>query len=312
MPNIVKSNLSKQLTHFLKSKLLKDELVVLPTETVYGLAGLGTNIKAAKKIFLLKKRPLKKKLIFHCSSLKMVDKFFKLDDENLILAKEFWPGPLTLVLQRKSLEIPKSLTLNNECAVRVPNNKFTLNLINKVGKPLVMPSANKFKQLSPINSEMVFQQFIETNLLIVDDGKCKVGIESTLIKISDNKLNIIRPGFISLENVKKILPYMVISKYNKNLSFPGTSKKHYSPKKKIYLNVKNAKKKSAYINFGANKRYQFKNLSKNRNLIEAAKNLYHFIFLADNDNQYKNISIAPIPYKKIGIAINDRLRRASK
>ena len=242
MPNIVKSNLSKQLTHFLKSKLLKDELVVLPTETVYGLAGLGTNIKAAKKIFLLKKRPLKKKLIFHCSSLKMVDKFFKLDDENLILAKEFWPGPLTLVLQRKSLEIPKSLTLNNECAVRVPNNKFTLNLINKVGKPLVMPSANKFKQLSPINSEMVFQQFIETNLLIVDDGKCKVGIESTLIKISDNKLNIIRPGMISLENVKKILPYMVISKYYKNLSFPGTSKKHYSPKKKIFLNVKNVKK----------------------------------------------------------------------
>ena len=301
-----------RLTHFLKSKLLKDELVVLPTETVYGLAGLGTNIKAAKKIFLLKKRPLKKKLIFHCSNLKMVDKFFKLDEENLILAKEFWPGPLTLVLQRKSLEIPKSLTLNNECAVRVPNNKFTLNLINKVGKPLVMPSANKFKQLSPINSEMVFQQFIETNLLIVDDGKCKVGIESTLIKISDNKLNIIRPGMISLENVKKILPYMVISKYNKNLSFPGTSKKHYSPKKKIFLNVKNAKKKSAYINFGANKKDQFKNLSKSRNLIEAAKNLYHFIFLADNDNQYKNISIAPIPYKKIGIAINDRLRRASK
>ena len=312
MPNIVKSNLSKQLTLFLKSKLLKDELVVLPTETVYGLAGLGTNIKAAKKIFLLKKRPLNKKLIFHCSSLKMVDKFFNLDDENLILAKEFWPGPLTLVLQRKSLEIPKSLTLNNECAVRVPNNKFTLNLINKVGKPLVMPSANKFKQLSPINSEMVFQQFIETNLLIVDDGKCKVGIESTLIKISDNKLNIIRPGMISLENVKKILPYMVISKYNKNLSFPGTSKKHYSPKKKLFLNVKNAKKKSAYINFGANKKGQFKNLSKSRNLIEAAKNLYHFIFLADNDNQYKNISIAPIPYKKIGIAINDRLRRASK
>ena len=312
MPIIVKSNFSEQFTHFLKSKLLKDELVVLPTETVYGLAGLGTNIKAAKKIFLLKKRPLKKKLIFHCSNLKMVDKFFKLDEENLILAKEFWPGPLTLVLQRKSLEIPKSLTLNNECAVRVPNNKFTLNLIDKVGKPLVMPSANKFKQLSPINSEMVFQQFIETNLLIVDDGKCKVGIESTLIKISDNKLNIIRPGMISLENVKKILPYIVISKYNKNLSFPGTSKKHYSPKKKIYLNVINAKKKSAYINFGANKKGQFKNLSKSRNLIEAAKNLYHFIFLADNDNQYKNISIAPIPYKKIGIAINDRLRRASK
>ena len=105
---------------------------------------------------------------------------------------------------------------------------------------------------------------------------------------------------------------MVISKYNKNLSFPGTSKKHYSPKKKIFLNVKNAKKKSAYINFGANKRYQFKNLSKNRNLIEAAKNLYHFIFLADQNQDFKTISIAPIPNRNIGEAINDRLMRASK
>jgi L-threonylcarbamoyladenylate synthase len=242
----------------------------------------------------------------------MVNKFFKLDDENLILGKKFWPGPLTLVLKRRSKEIPLSLTLNNECAVRIPNNKFTLNLIDKLGKPLVMPSANKFKQLSPINSEMVFKQFIDTNLLIIDDGKCKVGIESTLIKISNHKLKIIRPGLISLENIKKILPYMLISKRGKNLNFSGTSKKHYSPKKKIYLNVKQLKKKSAFINFGMDKKGQFKNLSRIGNLKEAAKNLYHFIYLADNNDLYENISIAPIPYKKIGLAINDRLLRASK
>ena len=311
MPIIIKSDLSTNLINFVKTKLLRNELVVLPTETVYGLAGLGTSVKAANKIYSLKKRPLNKKLIFHCSSLKMVNKFFKLEDENLILGKKFWPGPLTLILKRKSLEIPTSLTLKNECAVRIPKNKFTQKLIEKLGKPLVIPSANKFKQLSPINSHMVFKQFIETNILIVDDGRCKIGIESTLVKILNNKLNVIRPGFISLGKIKKILPYMLINKEVTNLNFPGTSKKHYSPKKKIYLNVKNMKRKSAFINFGTDKKGQFKNLSKNKNLTEAAKNLYHFIFLADNNDLYKTISIAPIPNKNIGMAIN-RLIRASK
>ena len=105
---------------------------------------------------------------------------------------------------------------------------------------------------------------------------------------------------------------MLISKRDKNLNFSGTSKKHYSPKKKIYLNVKQLKKKSAFINFGMDKKGQFKNLSRIGNLKEAAQNLYHFIYLADNNDLYENISIAPIPYKKIGLAINDRLLRASK
>ena len=105
---------------------------------------------------------------------------------------------------------------------------------------------------------------------------------------------------------------MLINKRGKNLNFSGTSKKHYSPKKKIYLNVKQLKKKSAFINFGVDKKGQFKNLSRIGNLKEAAQNLYHFIYLADNNDLYENISIAPIPYKKIGLAINDRLQRASK
>ena len=109
MPIVIKRDSSEELTRFIKTKLLRYDLVVLPTETVYGLAGLGTSVKSAKKIYLLKKRPLNKKLIFHCSNLKMVNKFFKLDDENLILGKKFWPGPLTLVLKRRSKEIPLSL-----------------------------------------------------------------------------------------------------------------------------------------------------------------------------------------------------------
>jgi L-threonylcarbamoyladenylate synthase len=107
MTIIVKKNYSSSLFKIIKEKLNNLELVSLPTETVYGLAGLGTKIESAKKIYKLKERPLHKKLIFHCSDIKMVKKFFFLDQENEILAKKFWPGPLTLILKRKSFLIPK-------------------------------------------------------------------------------------------------------------------------------------------------------------------------------------------------------------
>mgnify|MGYP001157435703 CR=1 FL=1 len=312
MPTIVKKNNSKNLLKFIKEKLSKKELVVLPTETVYGLAGIGTSIISARKIYQLKKRPLNKKLIFHCSNLEMVKKYFHLNNENLILAEQFWPGPLTLILKRKSKKIPFQLTQKENCAVRVPKNIFSQNIINILGKPIVMPSANRFKKLSPINANMVFDQFRETNLLIVDDGKCNIGLESTLIKITNKKLEIIRPGKITIKNILKFLPYIEIFQGKNKKSFSGTSKKHYSPKKKIFLNQRVFKKDSAFINFGKDKRGQFKNLSKISNLNEAAKNLYHFIFLADKNKNYKTISMAPIPEYDLGIAINDRLKRASK
>ena len=311
MSIIVKKNYSSCLFKIIKEKLNNLELVVLPTETVYGLAGLGTKIESAKKIYKLKERPLHKKLIFHCSDMKMVKKFFFLDQENEILAKRFWPGPLTLILKRKSLQIPKSLTINNDCAVRIPKNDFTIKVIKKIGLPLLMPSANRFKKLSPINAKMVSDQFKDTNLLIIDGGKCKIGLESTLVRILKNKLEIIRPGKISLSQIKKVLPYINLFK-NKEKFFSGTSKKHYSPNKKIYLNIKKPANKSAYLNFGKKHNKEFKNLSEKGSLNEAAKNLYHFIFLADQNKDFKTISIAPIPNRDIGEAINDRLKRAAR
>ena len=311
MTIIVKKNNSPSLFKIIKEKLNNLELVSLPTETVYGLAGLGTKIESAKKIYKLKERPLHKKLIFHCSDMKMVKKFFFLDQENEILAKRFWPGPLTLILKRKSLQIPKSLTINNDCAVRIPKNDFTIEVIKKIGLPLIMPSANRFKKLSPINAKMVSNQFKDTNLLIIDGGKCKIGLESTLVRILKNKLEIIRPGKISLSQIKKVLPYINLFK-NKEKFFSGTSKKHYSPNKKIYLNIKKPANKSAYLNFGKKHKKEFKNLSKKGSLNEAAKNLYHFIFLADQNKDFKTISIAPIPNRDIGEAINDRLKRAAR
>ena len=312
MPIIIKKNNSNKLLTFIKDRLDNKELISLPTETVYGLAGIGTSIISARKIYKLKNRPLNKKLIFHFSSIDMVKKYFYLKDENLILAETFWPGPLTLILKCKSKKIPIQLTKGGYCAVRIPMNRFSQKIINKLKKPIVMPSANKFKQLSPINAKMVFDQFIDTNLIIVDDGKCKVGIESTLIKVKNKKLEIIRPGRITISNILKILPFINIYRNKDQKSFSGTSKKHYSPKKKMYLNQKKVKKETAFINFGKNKRGEFKNLSKTSSLSEAAKNLYHYIFLADKNKKFKTISVAPIPKNDIGIAINDRLKRAAK
>ena len=312
MTIIVKKNYPSSLFKIIKEKLNNLESVVLPTETVYGLAGLGTKIESAKKIYKLKERPLHKKLIFHCSDMKMVKKFFFLDQENEMLANRFWPGPLTLILKRKSLQIPKSLTINNDCAVRIPKNDFTIEVIKKVGLPLIMPSANRFKKLSPINAKMVSNQFKDTNLLIIDGGKCKIGLESTLVRILKNKLEIIRPGKISLSQIKKVLPYINLFNNNKEKFFPGTSKKHYSPNKQIYLNIKHPVDKSAYLNFGKKHKKEFKNLSEKGSLNEAAKNLYHFIFLADQNKDFKTISIAPIPNRDIGEAINDRLKRAAR
>ena len=104
-----------------------------------------------------------------------------------------------------------------------------------------MPSANRFKKLSPINAKMVFDQFLDTNLIIIDDKKCQVGLESTLVKFSQNRLTIIRPGKINILDIKKVLPFIKIIN-NKNKSFSGTSNKHYSPNKKLYLNQKLIKK----------------------------------------------------------------------
>ena len=154
MPIIIKNNSHQDILDLVTTKLLKKDLVALPTETVYGLAGLGTSLSAAKKIYKLKQRPLSKKLIFHCSNMDMVKKFFILEDENSLLAKKYWPGPLTLILKRKSKQIPLELSKNEYCAVRVPKNTFTSKVISLLNKPIVMPSANRFKKLSPIPREI--------------------------------------------------------------------------------------------------------------------------------------------------------------
>ena len=239
------------------------------------------------------------------------EKFFELNKDNLIIAKKYWPGPLTLILKKKNKSIPHILTQRGYCAVRIPQNKFLLNVIKKVNKPLVMPSANKFKQLSPVSAKMAHQNFKTSDLTIIDGGKCKVGIESTMLKILNQKIEVIRYGLIDVFDVLKELPHFKI-KQTINEYFPGTSNKHYSPIKPLYTNQKLVKKGSAFIGFGNAKKNEFKNLSLKKNLKEAASRLYYYFYLVDNNSLFRSISVAAIPNEGIGQAINDRLKRASK
>ena len=311
MPKIIKTKFNTRFYEKISEKLNNDQLVILPTETVYGLAGNGLSLRAIKSIYQIKNRPIKKKLILHCNSIAMVQKYFELDQDNLIVAKKYWPGPLTLILRKKGKSIPNILTQNQNCAVRIPSNQFLLNIIKTIGKPLVMPSANKFKQLSPVTAKMAYQNFEKSDLTIIDDGKSTIGIESTMFKIINKKIEVIRYGLIDVFEVMGILKNFKLKKVN-NEYFPGTSNKHYSPVKELYINQKKIIKKSAFIGFGNIKKNEFKNLSSKKNLREAASRLYYYFYLADNNDSFETISVAPIPNEGIGIAINDRLERASK
>ena len=242
MPITLKTKFSTHFYEKISEKLNNDQLVILPTETVYGLAGNALSVKAIESIYQIKNRPIKKKLILHCDSLAMVQKYFVVDEDNIKVAKRYWPGPLTLILRRKNKFIPNILTLKEHCAVRVPDNKFLLQVIKTINKPLVMPSANKFKQLSPVTAKMACQNFKSSNLTIIDDGKCKIGIESTMFKIINKKIEVIRYGLIDVFEVMTKLNNFKIKQVN-NKYFPGTSNKHYSPIKELYINQKKLEKK---------------------------------------------------------------------
>jgi len=302
-------NLSKAIKH-----LKKKELVAVPTETVYGLAGNAYSSKTVKKIYLLKKRPYKNPLIVHYYNLAQLKRDAELNDNFFKLYKKFCPGPITFVLNKnKNSLLSKTTTANiNTVAVRFPKNKTLKKILKYLDFPLAIPSANKSTQISPVSAEDVAQEFHGLIKFILNGGPCKIGLESTVVDLT-SKPKILRPGLISPADISKVLNRKVlIERYSKNIKAPGMLKKHYSPGIPIKLNQTKAKNNEAFIVFG--KKYKtgknIFNLSYKSNLNEAAKNLYKTLRLIKNKN-YKMICVSSIPQTGIGLAINDRLNRAA-
>ena len=297
-----------------KKYLINNELVAIPTETVYGLAANAYSDKAVKKVFKLKKRPLKNPLIVHYYKIKDLKQDCLINKNFNILYKKYCPGPITFILYKKKKSKISKFVNNGKktIAVRFPKNKITQSLLSKLDFPLAAPSANIFSKLSPISASDVKDEFGKKIKLILDGGKSTIGLESTIIDLT-KKISVLRPGGITLEQLKKTLNSKIrlITK-PKNIKSPGQLKFHYSPGIPVRLNVKKLNKNEAYIKFSGkkNKKNLFI-LSKNGNMKEAAKNLYR-ILRSIRKKGYKSIAVGKIPNQGLGMAINDRLYKASK
>jgi L-threonylcarbamoyladenylate synthase len=306
-----------------KEILLKNELIAIPTETVYGLAGNANNETAIKKIFTLKNRPLYNPLIIHLKSASSInDVAIEIPESALILADKFWPGPLTLVL-KKQPHISDLITAGKQTvAVRVPNHALTLDLLDKLDFPLVAPSANPFGSISPTNAEHVYNYFGEKLTVILDGGECEKGVESTIIGFENKEPVLYRHGSISLEEIEKITGKLSITTSNTSPNAPGMLSRHYAPNTKTYL-TNNISELVKYFDGKKIGLLLFKDqiqnksifhqeiLSKSGDLNEAAKNLYAAMHRLDQ-NKLDVIIAQRAPDKGLGKTINDKLERATK
>ena len=296
-------------------KILKNgDLVIFPTETVYGLGVDATNDNAIKKLYKIKNRPINNPIICHFKSIKDIEINFVINKTAYELANNFWPGPMTLILEKKITSKISPLISNNQKFVgcRMPKNTIAQQLLENLDFPIAAPSANISTKLSSTKISHLNNN-LKNNVFYLDGGNSFYGLESTVINVTKDKAQILRLGSITYEKIKEIIPNTIISNTELNNLSPGLSKKHYSPNKPIRINIKKVLDGEALLNFGKNTLKSDKielNLSSNSDLKEASKNLYDYLHILDNAN-CTGIAVAPIPNENLGKTINDRLIRAS-
>lgn len=289
------------------------QVVAFPTETVYGLGANAYDSKAIAKIFAVKNRPTFNPLISHIADIDFLAEYAQTDERILNLAKKFWPGPLTFILNRKDNNPALDLACAglDKIAVRMPNHPTALALIRASQCPIVAPSANKSQSISPTTAQHVHKSLGDSVTMILDDGPCSVGVESTILDMTHNQVVVLRAGGLSAETIEDFLNEKVLfSDGNPNKpSSPGQLLKHYAPKYTTRINVLNPEVDEFFIGFGSMECDL--NLSPNSDLQEAAANLFLMLHMAESQNAKKKIAIAPIPNIGLGRAINDRIKRAS-
>ena len=287
-------------------------LVAFPTETVYGLGAVSTNDKAVASIYELKGRPSFNPLIAHVDSPKMAEKYVDVTPIARQLMDAFWPGPLTLVLKRKA-DCPISYLASaglDTLAVRMPNNPIALKLITGTGIPIVAPSANPSGRISPTTAEHVATSFGEKAPMILDGGPCTVGVESTVLLVTDKTPVMLRYGGLSVDDIEALIGPIVRPEKDPDApQSPGQMKSHYAPAIPLRMNALEADPGEALLGFGPAPK-AILNLSEKEDLKEAAANLFSMMRQLDN-GKYTGIAVMPVPMRGLGYAINDRLKRAS-
>lgn len=304
--------------------LTRNELVAIPTETVYGLAGNIYSDTAIKKIFALKKRPFFNPLIVHIHSADQVMELASVFPVKAqLLAKAFWPGSLTLILPKKN-HIPALITAGNDTVgIRVPEHELTLELLKKLDFPVAAPSANPFTHISPTTAQHVKNYFDGNLEMVLDGGDCKNGIESTIVGFENDEPVVYRLGAIALEDITAVIGEISL-KNNKEQApnAPGMLEKHYAPRTTTYLvddiatfiKEHPSKKIGLLLHTAAHEAYEVSKiiyLSKEGDLKEAASNLYGAMHEMDTYN-IDMIVAQRFPNHDLGKSINDRLQRATK
>ena len=316
MKNIYLNIYKPNITNLKRAKknIENNNLIGLPTETVYGLAANAYSDKSVRKIFTLKKRPAFNPLIVHYKSLKKLKHDANYNDNFVKLYKAFCPGPITFILNKNpKSKISKIVNAGGKTiAIRFPKHSVAQNLLKILNVPLAAPSANMSSKLSPTSANDVVDEFKNKLNFVLDGGRCKIGLESTIVDLT-SKPCILRQGSITHAEIKKVLKVKIVARRQlKNIKSPGQLKFHYSPGIPVLLNKRFPKKDEAFITFGKkfkNAKNYF-NLSKKRNLNEAANNLYKIMRKIKNKG-FNSISVCKIPNSGIGQAINDRLKKAS-
>ena len=309
-------------------------LVVLPTETVYGLGANAYSDQAIAKIFKVKGRPSNNPLIVHTYDPKKIATIAIIDSDRTKKRLEkisvLWPGPLSVVLKKNPL-ISNLVTANGDTvAVRIPAHKLALEFLELVNLPIAAPSANLSNSISPTKVENLAPEILKQVDLVIDGGQCSVGIESTVVDILIDKIKILRPGSITKEELESVLGEEVLQEnidlnssvnFNKSLKSPGQLQKHYSPKTtlKFLEDATEADFKKQKIAIVTKDNTSFKHysskfplvfaLSLSDNLYEVAQNLFSTLAEVDKQN-LELILIEKCPEYGIGIAIMDRLKRA--
>ncbi|MER8845415.1 L-threonylcarbamoyladenylate synthase [Mesorhizobium australicum] len=297
--------------------LLGGDVVAIPTETVYGLAGDATNGIGVARIFEAKGRPRFNPLIAHVADMAMAERIASFDPLSRKLALAFWPGPLTLVLpQRPGNGIHPLVTAGlDTIAVRMPRG-FGGDLIARLGRPLAAPSANSSGKISATTAQAVAADLGARIKLVVDGGATPVGLESTIVKAEGKRLRLLRPGGIAADEIEAAIRMELQRGGIAGIDAPGMLASHYAPGAAVRLNAGTVGEGEALLAFGDQRAEgwrgatAFLNLSLSADLREAASNL--FAYMQDLDRSgARIIAVEPIPFDGLGEAINDRLSRAA-
>lgn len=292
-------------------------VVAFPTETVYGLGGDARSPDAVGKIYAAKGRPESNPLIVHFATAEDAWRCVEADPMANLLASEFWPGPLTLVLPqlKNSPVCDLAAAGHRTLGVRVPSHQVSLELLRRFGGPVAAPSANRSGMVSPTAAEHAVADLDGRIEAVLDGGTCGFGIESTIVSTLHGIPQILRPGAITREMIVNVVRAKPLMASGGSLpASPGQLQSHYAPSSKLRLNAAQPAEGEIWIGFGAESQEADFNLCHERDLDNAAANLFAMLRLADRkaiDRGTGRIAVAPVPFEGIGVAINDRLVRAA-